>query len=173
MPAIIKVKTKTNWALAFITSLALLVISFIILVLIPLMSIEETYFLSVISYISKIIPFAAFFTLFLYLWLWNIFGTTILSIEHNSIVLTYKNKLFTKPKTFYKQEVKEIETIDLRIEKYKLGIRYHFSWIGATYSVILVLRNGDKRIIDWITEEEAGEITDKIKKVWYHSQEID
>lgn len=171
MPVIIKVKNKTDWVLAFFSSVALIVISFIILILIPLMSAEETYFLSALSYISKIIPTSGFFTLFLYLWLWNIFGTTIILIEHDSIILRYKNKLFTKPKTFYKQEIKEIDTIDLRIENYKLGTRYHFSWTEATYSIVLVCKDGNKRIIDWITKEEADKITDKIKKIWYHSQE--
>ncbi|MDN3691285.1 hypothetical protein QWZ06_02930 [Chryseobacterium tructae] len=167
MSAIIKVKNRTNWLVTFITTLALIILLFIILIVIPLGSAEKTYLLSALSYILNVIPFIAFFILFFYVWLWNTFGKVILNIEPDSITITYKNKLFTKPKTFDKQEITKIKTIDLRMEKYKFGVRYHFSWIGATSSVVLADRNGETRIVDWITEKEADEITDKIKKVWY------
>lgn len=166
MLEIIKIKNRTNWLITFIIGLALIVCLFIILIIVPLMSAEESYFLSIFSYIIKVIPFAGFFTLLLYFWLWNTFGKTILNIKSDSIIITYKNKLFTKPKTFDKQEIKKIETIDLRMESYKFGVRYHFSWTGATYSVVLADRNKETRIVDWITEKEANEIADKIKKEW-------
>ncbi|WP_347218560.1 hypothetical protein [Chryseobacterium sp.] len=131
------------------------------------MSIEESYLLSVFSYIIKAIPFTGFFTLFLYVWLWNTFGKTVLSIETDSMTVKYKNKLFTGPKTFLKQEIKDIQTKDLTLEEYKNGVRYHFSWTGSTYSVVLVNKDGEKRIVDWITREKADEIAEKIEKEWY------
>ncbi|AZA91039.1 Uncharacterised protein [Chryseobacterium nakagawai] len=167
MSKIIKIKNRTNWLIAFIMGLALIVCLFIILIIVPLISAEESYFLSIFSYITKVIPFAGFFTLLLYFWLWNTFGKTILSIETDFITVKYKNKLFTRPKTFLKQEIKDIQTKDLTIEEYKNGTRYHFSWTGSTYSVVLVNKDGEKRIVDWITREKADEIIDKIKKVWY------
>lgn len=165
MPEIINIKNRTNLLLTFILGLALIVCLFIILIIIPLMSVEESYFLSALSYIVKVIPFAVFLTFLLYLWLWNSFGKTILSIETDSITVKYKHKLFTSPKTFLKQKIKDIQTKDLTIEKYKNGIRYHFSWTYSTYSVILTGKDGEKRIVDWITEEKANEITEKIEKI--------
>ncbi|MBP2616877.1 hypothetical protein [Chryseobacterium jejuense] len=167
MSVIIEIKNRTNWLVTLIMGIALVVCMFIILILMPLMSIEETYFLSIFSYITKVIPFAAFFTLFLYFWLWNTFGKTILSIKPDSISVRYKNKLFTSSKTFLKQEIKDIQTLDFRIEKTQLGTRYHFSWADATYSVVLMNKDGEIRIIDWVTKEKADEIADRIKKVWY------
>ncbi|SDJ56644.1 hypothetical protein [Chryseobacterium jejuense] len=166
MPVIIEIKTRTNWLITLIMGLALIVCLFIILILMPLMSIEETYFLSIFSYITKVIPFAAFFTLFLYFWLWNTFGKTVISIKPDSIRVRYKNKLFTSSKTFLKQEIKDIQTIDFRIEKTQLGTRYHFSWVDATYSVVLMNKDGEIRIINWVTKENADEIIGKIKKIW-------
>lgn len=166
MPATIEIKNRTNWLMTLITSLALVILFFIILVIIPLTSAEKTYLLSTLSYIFTVAPFVAFFILFLYLWLWNTFGKTILKIETDSITVIHKNKLFKAPNTFLKQEIKDIQTIDQRIEKYKFGVRYHFSWTGATYSVVLADKNGEKRIVDWITKEKADEIADKIKKEW-------
>lgn len=166
MSAIIQVKNRTNWLLTFITSLALILLLFIIIIIIPLGSIEKTYLLFILSYTMKVIPFTVFFMLFLYLWLWNTLGKTLLHIEPDSITITYKNKLFTKPRTFLKQEVEKVQTVDCRIEKNKMGVRYHFSFTGATYSVVLFNKNEEKKIINWITEKEADDIADKIKQIW-------
>lgn len=167
MSITITIKNRTNWLVTFITSLALIVSLFIILILIPLVSIEETYLLSIFSYIFQGAPFAGLFLLFLYFWLWNTFGKTILNIETDSIAIKYKNKLFTRSKIFLKQEIKDIQTVDFKIEKNKLGTRYHFSWVDATYSVVLVNKDKEIRIVDWVTKEKADEIGDRIKKVWY------
>ncbi|RXM52561.1 MULTISPECIES: hypothetical protein [unclassified Chryseobacterium] len=169
MCTIIKVKNRINWLVTFITSLALIVFLFIIIILIPLVSVKETYFLSVINYLINVIPFVAFFTLFLYFWLWNTFGKTLLIVEQETITIKYKNKLFVGSKIFLKQEIKDIQTIDFKIEKYQFGTRYHFSWVDATYSVVFINNNGEKRIIDWITKEKADEVTERIKKVWYQN----
>lgn len=167
MSVIIEIKNRTNWLITFIMGLALIVSAFIILVLIPLISAKETYFLSVINYFINVIPFVAFFTLFLYFWLWNTFGKTLLIVDQETITVKYKNKLFVGSKIFLRQEIKDIQTMDFKVEKYQFGTRYHFSWIDATYSVVFINNNGEKRIIDWITKEKADEIADKIKKVWY------
>lgn len=166
MSVIIEIKNRTNWLITFIMGLALIVSTFIILVLIPFVSAKETYFLSVINYLINVTPFVAFFILFLYFWLWNTFGKTLLIVEQESITVKYKNKLFVGSKIFLKKEIKDIQTIDFKVEKHQFGTRYHFSWIDATYSVVFVNNNGEKRIIDWITKEKADEITERIKKVW-------
>lgn len=166
MSATIEIKNRTNWFITFITTLALIIILFIILILIPLLSAEDTYLLSILSYIFKVAPFIAFFVLFLYIWLWNTFGKTIINIKADSLTVIHKNKLFKAPNTFLKQEIKDILTTDQRMEKYQWGVRYHFSWIGATYSVVLVDRNGEQKITNWITKEKADEISDTIKKEW-------
>lgn len=169
MSVTIEIKNRTNWLITFIMGLALIVSTFIILVLIPLMSAKETYFLSIISYLINIIPFVAFFTLFLYFWLWNTFGKTLLIVEQETITVKYKNKLFAGSKIFLKQEIKDIQMMDFKIEKYQFGTRYHFSWVDATYSIVFIFNNDEKRIINWITKEKADEITERIKKVWYRN----
>ena len=108
-----------------------------------------------------------FFILFLYIWLWNTFGKTVLTIEPEQITVWYKNKLFTGPKTYLKKEIDQILVKNFEVEKYKLGVRYHFSLSGSTYSVVLIQKGNASRIIDWITENKASEITDEIKKMWY------
>ncbi|AZA78023.1 hypothetical protein EG347_11090 [Chryseobacterium sp. G0186] len=168
MSATIEIKNKTNWILTFVMSIGLLLSFSVIFILILFLfgTILENDFSSVLNYLSFIIPFAGFFTLFLYFWLWNTFGKTILNIEPGTITISYKNKLFTSPTTFLKQEIEDIQIRDYSIQHYKYGVRYHFSWTGATYSIILVKRDEEKRIINWITEDKASEILGKIKKVW-------
>ncbi|WP_343659843.1 hypothetical protein [Chryseobacterium sp.] len=165
MPVIIKIKNKTNWILTIILGIGLLVLSCLILVIIPVVSIRAEGFFFILNYISFATPFAAFFIVFLYIWLWNTFGKTILTIDPEKITVQYKNKLFTKQKTYLKEEIDRVQVKDFQVDKYKLGVRYHISLSGSTYSVVLIQKGVETRIVDWITEAKACEIADEIKKI--------
>ncbi|MDQ1855643.1 hypothetical protein [Chryseobacterium sp. WLY505] len=166
-PATIEIKNRTNWAVAIILGLGLFILSLIILIIIPLFSIQAEGFFFIINYISFATPFAAFFILFLYIWLWNTFGKTIFSIEPEKITVRYKNKLFTSPRIYLKKEIDQILVKDFQVEKYKFGVRYHLSLSGSTYSVVFIQNGNEIRVINWITETKASEITDEIKNMWY------
>lgn len=167
MSTIIKIKNKTNWLLTIILGLGLLILSFIILIIIPLSSLQEESSFFILHYISFTAPFTVFFILFLYIWLWNTFGKTVLTIDPETIKIEYKNKLFASPKTYLKKDINQIEIKDFQVERYKLGVRYHFSLSGSTYSVIFVHNGNETRLIDWITETKASEIVNEIKNMWY------
>jgi len=167
MPIIIKIKNKPNWAVTIVLGLGLLMLSFIILIIIPLTSLQEQGFYAVLNFFSSATPFAAFFILLLYFWLWNTFGKTMLTIEPEQITVRYKNKLFTKPRIYLKKEIDQVQVKDFQVEKYKFGTRYHFSLSGSTYSVVLIQSGNETRIVDWITETKAREIADEIKKMGY------
>lgn len=167
MPVILKIKNSPSWAFTFVGSIALIILLFIILIILPLTSVQNTYFLSALSYICSVVPFAAFFIFLLRIWIWNTLGRTILSIEPDAMTVRYKNKLFIPPITYLKKEIDHIDTKDLTIEKLnKLGFRYHFSLSSATYSVVIIKENKEIRIVDWITEDKANEITGTLKKLW-------
>lgn len=167
MPVTIKIKNRTNWIVTIILGLGLFIISLIILIIIPLVSLQAEGVFFILNYISFVTPFAAFFILFLYIWLWNTFGKTILTVKPEQITVRYKNKLFASPKTYLKKEIDQIQVKDYQVEKYKFSIRYHFSLSGSTYSVIFIQNSNEIRIIDWITEIKACEIIDEIKEIWY------
>ncbi|PWN63306.1 hypothetical protein [Chryseobacterium oncorhynchi] len=166
MPTIIEIKNRTNWVLTIAMSIGLMISFFIILIIILIGLLQSNDFIAVLNVLSMAGVVIGFFILFLYIWLWNTFGKTVFNIETNAITVSYKNKLFAKPKTFLKKEIKDIQAVDYSIESYKYGTRYHFSWTGATYSVVLITRDYEKRIISWITEDKAYEIVDEVKKVW-------
>lgn len=161
MPVILEIKNKTNWLVAFVTSVGLLILFCIILIIVSI------GFLQPAGFISFVLPFAALFIFILYIWLWNNFGKTVLTIDDGNLTVQYKNKLFTSPKTYLKEEIDRIETKNFEVERHQLGVRYHFSISGSTYSVILIQKDSEIRIVDWITETKAGEIVDEIQKVWY------
>lgn len=95
----IKVKNKTNWFLTFVLGFGLIMISFIILVLLPLIAFQQDSFLiSLFSYFFSTIPFITFFILFLYIWLWNTFGKTVLKFDDEKIIVIKRCKLFTPAK---------------------------------------------------------------------------
>lgn len=160
----IEVKNRTNWTVTIILGLGLFILSFIILIIIPLVSLQAEGVFFIVNYISFATPFAAFFILFLYIWLWNTFGKTILTIEPEQITVRYKNKLFTSPRIYLKKEIDQILVKDFQVEKYKFGVRYHFSLSGSTYSVIFLQNGNEIRVINWITETKACEIVNEIKK---------
>lgn len=170
MPATIQIKNRTNWAVTIILGLGLLLLTFIILIIIPLLSIQAEGFFFIVNYISFATPFAAFFILFLYIWLWNTFGKTILIIEPEQITVRHKNKLFASPKTYLKKELDQIQVKDFQVEKYKFGVRYHFSLSGSTYSVVFIQNSTEIRVVDWITETRASEIVNEIKKSWCYNE---
>lgn len=172
MPAIIEIKNKPNWAVTFILGLGLFILSFIILIIIPLMSMQAEGFYIVLNYISTVIPFAAFFILFLYIWLWNTFGKTILTIEPEQITVRYKNKLFTSPRIYLKKEIDQVQIKDFQVEKYKFGVRYHFSISESTYSIVFIQNGNETRIVNWITITKAYEIADEIKKCGIKIQDM-
>lgn len=170
MPTIIKIKNKTNWAVTIILGLGLLLLAFIILIIIPLSSLQEESSFFILHYISFAAPFTVFFILFLYIWLWNTFGKTILIIEPEQITVRHKNKLFTSLKTYLKKEIDQIQVKNFQVERYKFGVRYHFSLSGSTYSVVFVHNGNEIRMIDWITETKASEIVNEIKKSWCYNE---
>lgn len=161
MPVILEIKNKTNWLVTFITSVGLLILFCIILIIVSI------GFLQPAGFISFVLPFAAFFIFILYIWLWNNFGKTVLTIDHEILTVHYKNKLFTSPKTYLKKETDHIETENFEVERHPLGVRYHFSISGSTYSVILMQKENEIRIVDWITKDKADEIAGELKKIWY------
>jgi len=42
-----------------------------------------------------------------------------------------------------------------------------FSISGSTYSVILIQKESEIRIVDWITKVKADEIAGELKRIWY------
>ncbi|MFC7348561.1 hypothetical protein ACFQO9_17725 [Chryseobacterium zhengzhouense] len=160
----ITVKNKTNWFVTIFFGFGLLLTSFIIFILLQLSAFQEdSVWLSLFSYASISVPFGAFFLLFLYFWLWNTFGKTVLGYDSKKIVVTKKYKLFCKPKTYYRTEVQKIDIEDFRIERTKYNVRYHFSWSDSTFSIIFIHNNLPIRIIDWITYEKAKEVLNVIQ----------
>ena len=161
----IEIKNKTNWLLTIIGLIAIVVLSILILFIIPLFSVQETYLMSILSYVMNVSIFIAFFILFLTIWLWNTFGKTILNIDEEKIIVIKKFKLFSKPKIYLKEEVEKIEIKDYRIEKSKYYTRYNFSLTNATNSIV-ILTNNEIRMVDWITKEKAIDIVEKIENTW-------
>ncbi len=166
MTTIIECKNKTNLFFTFFGIISFSILFVIIFILAPLISFEENLFLSIIKYIFSIIPFVAFFILILKFWIWNIFGKTILEINENRIIIIQKNKLFNKPKIFYKDEIERFFIKNLKIEHTKYNTRYQFSLSGATNSIILKKNNSEIRIVDWLTEQKAQEILKEIEIQW-------
>ncbi|WP_284464567.1 hypothetical protein [Chryseobacterium sp.] len=166
MPITIEIKNRTNWLLTVVMSIGLMLSSCVIIIIILIGFLQNIDISAILSVLSMAGIAIGFFILFLYIWLWNTLGKTVFNIEADAITVSYKNKLFAKPKTFLKKEIKDIQSVDYSIESYKYGTRYHFSWTGATYSVVLITWDYEKRIISWITEDEANKIVDKVKKAW-------
>jgi len=167
IPTIIEIKNKTNWLTAFITSIGLLflfLMGFIIIIL-GLLQYDDFFALTSLSSITAII--ICLFIFFLYIWLWNNFGKTVLTIDHETLTVHYKNKLFTNPKTYLKEEIDRIETKNFEVERHPLGVRYHFSLSGSTYSVILIQKDVEIRIVDWLTKDKADEIAGELNRIWY------
>jgi hypothetical protein len=153
----LKVKNKTNWFLTIVLGLGLLIVGFILFIFLPLSASQEnSFWLSLFSYASSAVPFLAFFILFLYFWLWNTFGKTVLEFDAEKIIVTKKYKLFSKPKTYYRTEIK-IDVEDFRIEKTKYFTRNNI-FSTSTFSVVFIQNNITFRIVDWRSYEKAKEI---------------
>jgi hypothetical protein len=153
----LKVKNKTNWFLTIVLGLGLLIVGFILFIFLPLSASQEnSFWLSLFSYASSAVPFLAFFILFLYFWLWNTFGKTVLEFDAEKIIVTKKYKLFSKPKTYYRTEIK-IDVEDFRIEKTKYFTRNNI-FSTSTFSVVFIQNNITFRIVDWQSYEKAKEI---------------
>jgi hypothetical protein len=159
---IIKVKNKTNWLNTIVLGFGLILASIIIFVLLPLISVQETYLLSAITYIIKVIPFLAFYIVFLYLWLWNTFGKTILKFDAEKIIIIKKYKLFSKPKTYFRTEIEKISVDDFKIEKTKYFTRNNI-FTNYTFSIVFTVNKLPIRIVDWLSHEKADEILNDIK----------
>jgi len=167
IPTIIEIKNKTNWLTAFITSIGVIFLSLMgfIIIILGLLQYDDFFALTSLSSITAII--VCLFIFFLYIWLWNNFGKTVLTIDTETLTIEYKNKLFTSPKTYLKKETDRFETKDFKIERHQLGVRYHFSISGSTYSVILIQKETETRIVNWLTKDKADEIASELKRIWY------
>jgi hypothetical protein len=119
-----------------------------------------------IFYILGVAPFVLIFILILYLWLWNTFGKTILNIEPEIITVIKKNKLFSKPKYYKKNEIEKVIVKDYSIEQTKYFTRFNVSFSGSINSIVFVKNGQELRIIDWQKRSTANEIVDKINKIW-------
>lgn len=162
----IEVKNKTNWLLALILPIALLVLLVVIFVVFPLFSLQSSIIPSILNYFRYATIPAVFFILFLYVWLWNTFGKTILEVSPNQIRIRTKNKLFSKSKTYFKSEVQKIGILDLSIQKTKYFIRPNYLFSNTNQSVTITVNHFDIRILDWLTIEEARNIVKKIELIF-------
>ena len=164
MTEIIAIKNKPNWIIALIFPFGLLILILIMLVLLPIVSVSDTYLLSALNYVFSLIPFLGFFILFLYIWLWNTFGKVILEISPEKIKVTHKNKLFNKPKEYLKSEIEKISIVDYGIEKIKYYTRLNYSFSNSTYSITIQKGGENIRIVDWLSNERANNILEKINQ---------
>lgn len=88
--------------MAIILPFALCVLVIIIVLILPLFSLRQYFFLSIFAYVTSLCVPLAFFTFLLYVWLWNTFGKTVLEISPTELRVLYKFKLFSKPKAYQK-----------------------------------------------------------------------
>jgi predicted membrane protein len=164
MTEIIALKNKPNWIIALTFPFGLLILILIMLVLLPIVSVNNTYLLSALSYVFSLIPFLGFFILFLYIWLWNTFGKVILEISPEKIKATNKNKLFNKPKEYLKSEIEKISIVDFGIEKTKYYIQLNYLFSNSNYSITIQKGRENIRIVDWLSNERANNILEKINQ---------
>lgn len=157
------IKNKINWLLALIMPIALLILSFLIIVLLPLFSFKSSIVLSILNYLySSAIPIGLYI-LFLYIWLWNTFGKTVFEISADCVKITTKNKLFSRPKTFLKSEIQKIGILDLGIQKTKYHVRLNYLLSNANQSITITTNQSEIRIIDWLTLEQAENLIKKLE----------
>lgn len=164
MTEIIAIKNKPNWIIALTFPFGLLILILIMLVLLPIFSVRNTYLLSALSYVFSLIPFLGFFILFLYIWLWNTFGKVILEISPEKIKVTNKNKLFNKPKEYLKSEIQKISIVDFGVEKTKYYIRLNYLFSNSNYSITIQKGGENIRIVDWLNSERANNILEKLNQ---------
>ena len=159
----IEVKNKTNWLLAIILPFALLILLVLILVLLPLFSFRHSVLISIFNYCYSACLPIVFFVFFLYVWLWNTFGKTVLEISSTEINVRQKNKLFSKPKIYLKSEIKDIGILDLSIEKTRYHIRPNYLFSSSNQSITITTAYDQKRIVDWLTPDQANDLLTNIK----------
>jgi len=164
MTEIIAIRNKPNWIIALILPFVLLILILIMLVLLPIFSIRNTYLLSALSYVFSLIPFLVIFIVILYIWLWNTFGKVILEISPEKIKVTNKNKLFNKPKEYLKSEIQKISIVDFGVEKTKYFTRLNYIFSNSNYSITIQKGGEEIRIVDWLSEERANNILEKINQ---------
>ncbi len=165
MTEIIIIKNKPNWLIAIIFPFGLLILIFIMFVILPFASAKSTYLLSTLSYIFSLIPFLGFFILFLYIWLWNTLGKVILEISPEKIKVINKNKLFNKPKEYFKSEIEKISILDFGIEKTKYYTRLNYLFSNSNYSITIQKSGKNIRVVDWLNHERANSILEKINQI--------
>ncbi|MDH6253170.1 hypothetical protein M2347_002897 [Chryseobacterium sp. H1D6B] len=154
----IEIKNKTNWFVTILLTPALLFLILVLFLIIPLISIQDTYLLSAVIYLWSSIPFAGLFILLLHIWLWNTFGKTILNIDSEKLIIHKKYRIFGKTKVFNRTAIEKVEVKDFKIEKFKYNSKYHYSHSNSTYSVVIIYNNQAVRIVNWIQSEKAEEI---------------
>lgn len=151
-----EIKNKTNWFMSIFGAVALILLMFAIIIVLPLATIHETYFLSVLIFLITAIPFLSFFILILHLWLWNTFGKTILEKKSGEVTVTKKWNLFFRKKSYVK--IDKVIIKNYRIERSGYYTRSNFSLSGAVHSIVFIINNEEIRIVDWLTEKRAKEI---------------
>ncbi|OAZ05489.1 hypothetical protein [Flavobacterium succinicans] len=164
MTEIIAIKNKPNWVIALTFPFVLLLLILIMLAILPIVSVSNTYLLSALDYVFSLIPFLGFFILFLYVWLWNTFGKVILEISPEKIRVTNKNKLFNKPKEYLKSEIQKIGIVDFGVEQTRYYIRLNYLFSNSNYSITIQKGRETIRIVDWLSYEEAHSILEKINQ---------
>ncbi|MDQ6531813.1 hypothetical protein [Flavobacterium sp. LHD-85] len=165
MAETITIKNKPNWFIAIFLPFGLLILILIMFVILPIVSAENTYLLSILHYIILLIPFLGFFILFLNIWLWNTFGKVILEISSEKIKVINKNRLFNKSKEYQVFEIEKISILDLAIERTKYNMRLNCLFSKSHYSIVIQKSSKTKRIIDWLTFENANNILEKINEI--------
>lgn len=160
------IKNKVNWLIALVLPVPITVLIVIILIIFPITIISNynssSFSNSLISIINYSVAFfifpIAFLTVFLYLWLWNTLGKTILAVTKTEIRLSKKSKLFYKTKTYKISEIKKIyiENRDVETNGYSIRLNYLFSKSNQT--IAIEYNDSKVRIFGWISKEEANKI---------------
>lgn len=111
-------KNPTNWLIAIALPIPLLIFIITTIILLFLV-IFSNDILSKIDSATFLLPCLAFVLYFLWIWLWNTFGKTIIIFNNDEISVKKKFNIFYKKKNYLKNSISKVFIQDRSIEKNK------------------------------------------------------
>ncbi len=163
--AVIHVKNKVNWPMALILPIPLIVILLVCLALF----FTGILSLSLFSMMSSLLLFllsAPFFLLFLYLWLWNTFGETVVTISQTTITLSKRRHLFFKTKAYQISDITSIYSENRDVDLKGFLARNNYIISKELQTVGITLDSSAKiTLFTWLSKRKAKEIIVKINDI--------
>jgi hypothetical protein len=156
----LKVSSDKNWFLVVVFTPFILIWLFVEIFIVPsfILNIQNGF-----PFLIWVCGWTAAGAFAIRMWLWHTVGKTKISIQNNKLTIWKQNDIFSKPKHFEIEKIKNLHIQNRDVEKTRYFTRPNYLFTDETKTIAFEYENRIIRAVDWLNITDANYVKDKLQ----------